>query len=209
MTGRGTRRLLRDVAAAAVAFAVVFAVGYLGGRAAMPTFRATVSDLPLETGDVPGEASITSLRADLAAAELPAAVLAATGVIEEQVLLDRGESLVGGLLLPSEDEPEALDLNARFTGGGASLTIKADQIGREETRTEGMTIVLTIDGMTFNPRAGMCALELREFGFATVQRPWGQASLPWYGGSITCTDVPELRSDEMVSFVAVFEYRNH
>ncbi|HSM02613.1 MAG TPA: hypothetical protein VK960_09290 [Acidimicrobiia bacterium] len=205
----GARRLLRDVGAATVAFVIVFAAGYLGGRAAMPAFRAAVGDVPLEADAGTGEVSIVSLRADLAAAELPAAVLASTGVVEAQMLLDRGESLVSGLFLPSEDEPEAIDLNTRFTGGDASLTIKADQMAREEARTEGMTIVLTANGMTFNPRAGMCTLELRDFGFTTVQRPWGQASLPWYGGSLTCRDVPELRSGEPLSFTAVFEYRSH
>ena len=211
MTADSTpRRLARDLMAAIAAFAIVFAVGYIGGRAAMPTFRLAVGELPVEDTDASGEVSLVDLRADLASLEGPAAVMAATGAIEGRLLLDHAEGLSNNaLLLPSEDEPPALDVHARFTGAEGSLTIKADQMARGEARTEGMTVVFASEGLTFNPRPGMCTLELDDFGFTTMQRPWGKISVPWYEGSLTCSEVPELRSEQAASFTVVFEMRSH
>ena len=213
MSGR-VRNAARDVLAATVAFALVFAVGYLGGRAAVPSFRVAADGIPAAE-ETPGESkpeevSIESLLADLASPEHPPAALAAFGAVEMRVVFDGVQSLAtNALLLPTDDEPEAIDLHVRFTTGDTTLTVKADQVARGEARTDTMTIVLTSDGMTFNPRAGMCTLELRDFGFTTIQRPWGLASIPWYGGSLICADVPELRSDETVSFTMVFELGGH
>ena len=196
--------------AAIVAFVIVFAVGYIGGRAAMPAFRAAAGDIPLQEVDSSGEVSIVALRADLVSAvDGAGALMAASGAVEGRFLLDRVESLVNGLFLPSDDEPEAIDLHVRLTGDDAALTIKADQIGRGESRTDGMTVVMTSDGSMFNPTPGMCTLSLDDFGFTTIQRPWGKASIPWYVGTLTCVEVPELRTDQTVSFTAVFESRSH
>jgi len=211
MTADSTpRRLARDLMAAVAAFVVVFAVGYIGGRAAMPSFRLAVGDLPVQGTDATAEVSTTELLADLAALDGPGAVMAASGAIESRLLLDHGEGLSNNaLLLPSDDEPSALDVHARFTGAEGSLTIKADQMERGEARTEGMTIVFASDGLTFNPRPGMCTLRLDDFGFTTLQRPWGKVSVPWYEGSLTCSEVPELRTEQAVSFTVVFEMRSH
>jgi len=207
---RRSRRVARDVSAAFLAFLVVFAVAYVVGRASMPGLPFALGDLPLEDAEDSGT-SIASLRADLVALESSGAVVATTGAVEAKLTLDRAESQVPWNWADEVADLDeiTLDLHLRLTGSDGTLTIKTDQIGRGEPRTDRMTVVFTTGGMTFNPRSGMCSLELRDVGYTTERRPWGEISLPWFDGQLVCTDVPELRSGDVVTFTAVFAYRDH
>jgi hypothetical protein len=207
---RRSRRVARDVSAASLAFLVVFAVAYVVGRAAMPGLPFAPGDLSLEGAGDSGT-SIASLRADLVALDSSGAVVATSGAVEAKLTLDRAESQVPWNWADEVADLDeiTLDLHLRLTGSDGTLTIKTDQIGRDEPRTDRMTVVFTTGGMTFNPRSGMCSLELRDVGYTTEQRPWGEISLPRFDGQLVCTDVPELRSGDAVTFWAVFAYQDH
>lgn len=204
------RRVAGDVLAAFVAFLIVFAVAYVVGRAAMPVFRLALGDIELvSAGDGgAGEVSVVALRADLAPFERPVALLQASGAVEGRVLLDRGEAR-GENRFPGDlqEGSEALiDVNVRFSGPDAVLTLIADQMPVGEPRSEGMTVVLTVGVQTFNAPRGACTLELIESGYRILSRPWGQLLTPYFAGHLACGEVAELRSGTPVSFVAVFDY---
>jgi hypothetical protein len=176
----------------------------------MPMFRSSLGDLDLAgSGDAgAGELSVVALRADLAPFERPVALLQASGAVDGRVLLDRGETQ-GGFFLPEDFEEGnvvPIDVNVRFSGSGAVLTLIADQMPVDEPRSEGMTVVLTSDGQTFTAARGACTLELIDSGYTILSRPWGQMLTPHFAGHLACGEVSELRSGVLVSFVAVFDY---
>lgn len=229
-TGGRARRLARDLAAAFVAFFLVFGVGYLFGRWTFPEFDAVpefeaASEFDA-AGELPGEepvpsedvsesaaeVSIASLRDALDDMEPPAALLAATGVVEGRLVFDGGESLSSGFLPVEFGEGEELtvDVNARFTGAGTTLTIVTDALAVGEERSESISVVLSTGGMMFFSQAEMCTIELQNLGFTTEasNMGFGQITKPFFDGHLTCMDVPELRSGELVTFKAVFELRN-
>jgi hypothetical protein len=200
----------RDLLFGLVAFLVVFATVYIVGRAAMPVFRSALGDIELaDAGDGgAGEVSVVALRADLAPFERPVALLQASGAVDGRVLLGHGEAQ-GGFFLPDDFEEGSVvpvDVNVRFSGSGAVLTLIADQMPVDEPRSEGMTVVLTSGGQTFNAARGACTLELIDSGYSILSRPWGQVLTPHFAGHLACGEVSELRSGNLVSFVAVFDY---
>ncbi|MEX1208380.1 MAG: hypothetical protein WEE36_07215 [Acidimicrobiia bacterium] len=204
------RRLGRDVSAAIVAFLVVFAVGYVAGRVAMPVFRSALGEIELPSAGEggAGEVSVVAMRADLAPFERPVALLQASGAVDGRVLLDHGETQGGFFLRDDFEEGSVvpIDVNVRFSGSGAVLTLIADQMPVDEPRSEGMTVVLTSGGQTFNAARGACTLELIDSGYKVVSRPWGELLTPHFAGHLACGEVAELRSGSLVSFVAVFDY---
>lgn len=227
-TGGRARHLARDLAAAFVAFFLVFGVGYLFGRWTFPEFDAVpeaasefdaAGESPVdgtasseEAVESTAEVSIESLRDALADMDPPAALLAASGVVEGRLVFDGGESLSSGFLPVEfgEGEELAVDVNVRFTGGGTTLTIVTDALAVGEERSEGISVVLSTDGMMFFSQAGMCTIELQDLGFTAEASNMGigQITKPFFEGHLTCVDVPELRSGELVTLKAVFELRN-
>lgn len=207
------RRLGSDLAAASVAFSLVFGVGFLLGTWMIPPVDAAheldmaAGEIPVEDSAPAGEVSLASLRGELADMEPPAALLVAEGVIEGRLVFDRGESLHNVFAVDiGEGEELTMDVNARFTGGDATLTIVSDALARGEVRSEGVSVVLVAQGMTFFSQAGMCTIELQDLGFKTENSIYGQLLVPFFEGHLTCADLSEIRSGELVGLTAVFEF---
>lgn len=205
-------RALRDLGVGLIGFALILAVSHTVGRAMVPSFPQALGNIEIpRVGDGgSSEVSVVSLRADLAPLERPVALLQASGAVDGRLLLDRGESQ-GGIFLPEDyeegDELLLVDVNVRFSGSGSALTVVADQMPTDQPRSEGMTVVLTSGQQTFTAGRGACTLELVESGYTVLSRPWGQVLVPHFAGSLVCDEVSELRSGDLVSFIAVFDYK--
>jgi hypothetical protein len=114
----------------------------------------------------------------------------------------------------------ALDLNMSYQsafnagesarGGDTTFTITARGLEVGAERTERYSIILVAAGKMYSAQDGQCVLELLELDFTTVPPFFGNGGddriMPIFLGQVTCEDVKELRSDDTVSFTAVFHY---
>jgi hypothetical protein len=216
--GRRTRG--NDLFAALVAFLVVFGVIYAVGRASIPTFRSTMADLvdgrSATSSPEPADsyaALLDALRVEQAFLGVPA-LLEVDGEVEGRFALGSAEAppvwipLQGDPPEPGQGFP--VDVHVRFLAAAATLTVVADQAETGVVRSDRLTVILTTEGRTFASRAGQCSLELTSAGHAGETNPWvGLIIVPFYAGQVRCTDVGDLRSDDTISFVAVFSYDSH
>jgi hypothetical protein len=225
-------RFRRDLAVAGLGFLVIFSVAFVVGRALVPAGPLALGEIsaPPEGSSDGGVLSLADLHAELAGDAFGSiAVLQASGAIEGtfRLGLNYREWMEHGVL-----EGPALDLNMsyvsyqsgfdEFGGGGEgadgvvdqdldstfTLTAPGLEVGTE--RTERYTIILLAAGKMYSAQDGQCVLELLELDFTTVPPFFGNIGddriMPVFLGQVTCEDVKELRSDDTVSFTAVFHY---
>jgi hypothetical protein len=214
-------RFWRDLAVAGFGFLLIFSVAFVVGRALVPAGPLALGEIsaPPEGSSDGGVLSLADLHAELAGDAFGSiAVLQASGAIEGtfRLGLNYREWMEHGVL-----EGPALDLNMsyvsyqsgfdEFGGGGDStftLTAPGLEVGTE--RTERYTIILLAAGKMYSAQDGQCVLELLELDFTTVPPFFGNIGddriMPVFLGQVTCEDVKELRSDDTVSFTAVFHY---
>jgi hypothetical protein len=208
-----------DLLAALVAFLVVFGVIYAVGRASIPTFQSTLEKMAAGTTATGAEqadshaALLDALRVERLALGVPA-LIEVEGEVEGRFAL--GSAHAPPVWIPLQGDPPEpgqgfpVDVQVRFLAANATLTVVADQAEAGVLRSDRLTVILTTDGRTFASYPGQCSLELTTAGHAGETNPWvGLIIVPYYTGQVRCTDVGDLRSDDTVSFVAVFSYDSH
>ncbi|HSM02611.1 MAG TPA: hypothetical protein VK960_09280 [Acidimicrobiia bacterium] len=213
------RRALRDAGVAIIGFALILGISYTLGRAYVPAFPQALGDAALipSTTVVEGEdepLTIEEMHAEVAADGYPAvAFLQSQGVLEGRFQLnleDYREWQDEGV-----EEGSTLDLDMRYYSGfdpdQPSFTITARGIEVGEIRTDRYTVVVSWEAKTFLAQPGQCAIELLDLRFTTLPPPFGAASsedrtMPVFLGQAVCEDVNELRTDERISFMVVFDY---
>jgi hypothetical protein len=208
-----------DLRAALVAFLIVFSLIYAVGRALIPTFRSTLQELAAGTttgasGQAdPHAALLDALRVERLSLGVPA-LLEVDGEVEGRFAL--GSAHAPPVWIPLQGDPPEpgqgfpVDIQVRFLAADATLTVVADQAEAGVLHSDRLTVILTTDGRTFASQPGQCSLELTTAGYAGETNPWvGLIIVPYYTGQVRCTEVGDLRSDDTVSFVAVFSYDSH
>ena len=196
---------------ALIGFAVVFSVVYAFGRLFIPSFGpsqlAGVLATQGEASQSAGSRLLHDLHADLLTLPGSAAVVEVSGVISQRFVLVNLDSfgLLLGEGLPTVDSP--IDLKLSLSGQGATLSIvsKGVVLGGPQ-RVARMTVVFSTGGMTFYPLADNCVLELLESALLIRAVGDGQMWLADYLGQVSCSDVPEIRSGQLIDFTAVYRY---
>lgn len=216
----GPRNQSSDLFAALVAFVVVFGVIYAVGRASIPTFRSTMAEVLVEatppSAPEPDDSLaglFDALRVEQLSMGVPALVEVDGGIVGRFAL---GTAQAPPVWIPLQGDPPEpgegfpVDIDVRFHAADAMLTVVADQAEAGVSRSDRLTVILTTAGRTFASQSGDCSLELTSAGYAGETNPWvGLIIVPYYTGQIRCTDVADVRSDDSVSFVAVFAYDSH
>ena len=202
--------LRRDLLVAVIGFGVVFALVYAMGTAFLPASER--AGLVAQSADSE-HALLDELMASLAD-RADAAVIEVAGEVSVRSVLSTAESPF--LWVPQDTPPEEhrpggpVDVDVRYTGGGLTLAIQADRMVEGLARTEGWTILLTMDGHSFNAHAGECTVELTRSGSVLDPTPTGAAGLllawPYFVGHVTCREISDIRSPGTVSFTAAFNY---
>jgi hypothetical protein len=193
-------RVRDDLLVAVFGFLVVFSVVYTVGRHFIPSDELVSV---LATADQDDGGLLLDLQIDLleggystAPGGQGAAAAQVSGIVETRLVLDHVDRSSASL---SEDG-ESIDVSVTFRGAEGLLQLAAGGVTVGVPTAERVNVTLTTDGKTFFGVDGMCVLELARFE-ADVDAPRG-----WeWGGHITCTDVPEVRSDGTASFTVVFE----
>jgi hypothetical protein len=196
---------------ALIGFAAIFSVVYAFGRLYIPTFGPTPLAAVLATQGEANQSAdsrlLHGLHADLLTLPGSAAVVEASGAISQRFVLVNLDSfgLLLGEGLPTVDSP--IDLKLNLSGEGATLSVvsKGVVLGGPQ-QVARMTVVFSTGGKTFYPPADNCVLELLESELLIREVGDGQMWLPDYLGQVSCTDVPEIRTGELVDFTAVFRY---
>jgi len=209
-------RFRRDLAVAGVGFLLIFSVAFVVGRVMVPAAPLALGEIvppSILDGSTDGAGlSLADLHAAVAGDAFGSiAILQASGAIEGTFRLHFDYRDWMGIGVP---EGPALDLNMRYLSGVGSddssftITARGLEVGTE--RTERYTIILLAAGKMYSAQDGQCVLELLELDFTTVPPFFGNVGddriMPVFLGQVTCEDVKELRSDDTVSFTAVFHY---
>jgi hypothetical protein len=207
-------RFRRDLAVAGLGFLVIFSVAFVVGRVIVPAAPLALGEIsaPPEGSSDGGVLSLGDLRAEVAGDAFGSiAVLQASGAIEGTFRLHFDYRDWMGIGVP---EGPALDLRMRYLSGvesdDSSFTITAQGLEVGTERTERYTIILLAAGKMYSAHDGQCVLELLELDFTTAPPFFGDIGddriMPVFLGQVTCEEVRELRSDDTVSFTAVFHY---
>jgi hypothetical protein len=194
-------RVRRDLLVAVGGFLVVFSVVYTLGRYFIPSDELVSVLATADQGDDGG--LLLDLQLDLLEggyATEPgsrgAAVAQVSGAVEARLLLDDVDRFSAS---PSEDG-ESIQFSVTFSGAHGLLQLSAVGAAVGVPTSERVNATLTTDGKTFFGKDGACVLVLDRFE-ADPDAPRG-----WeWAGHVTCTDVPEVRSDGTASFTVVFE----
>jgi hypothetical protein len=213
-------RFRRDLAVAGLGFLVIFSVAYVLGRAIVPAAPPALGEIsaPPDGSSDGLVLSLGDLHAEVAGDAFGSnAVLQASGAMEGlfRLYFNYREWMEHGVL-----EGLALDLNMSYQsafnagesarGGDTTFTITARGLEVGAERTERYSIILVAAGKMYSAQDGQCVLELLELDFTTVPPFFGNGGddriMPIFLGQVTCEDVKELRSDDTVSFTAVFHY---
>ncbi|MEX1207759.1 MAG: hypothetical protein WEE36_04010 [Acidimicrobiia bacterium] len=197
-----TRRVGRDVLVAGVGFWVILSVVYAVGRHLIPSSEIiAVLATSVRVDQDGNESMLFDLRTDLLAVGYStesgaqgAAVAQVSGAVEDRLLLDHVDRTSVSL-----DEDEQIHLAATYRGARGVLLVAASGLTVGLSTSEQVSVTLTADGKTFIGTGGACIMELSRFESDT-SRGWEWA------GHVTCTDVPEIRSEATASFTVVFEY---
>lgn len=190
------RRVQEDLLVAVIGFLVVFSVVYTVGRHFIPSDELVSVLAAADQGD-------GGLLLDLVEGGYPtapgsqgAAVAELSGVVEGRLLLDHVDRYSASL---SEDG-QSIHVSVTFSGAQGLLQLSAVGAAVGVPTSERVNATLTTDGKTFFGKDGVCVLELTQFETdPDAPRGWEWA------GHVTCTDVPEVRSDGTASFTVVFE----
>jgi hypothetical protein len=207
-----TRAIRQDLSAALIGFGVVFTIVFVVGRMFLPSSGLGIAQVVAQGADQQ-TSLLEELGLELAGLNEDGAVIEWSGAIA-------GRSVLDHLTIPFEWVPTEetgdyrpdgpVDMSARFSRGGGTLSVIAGQAVAGQVRTEALTILLTIDGQSFTSKAGDCTLELSRAGYNVDLTPTGAAGLviatPYFTGHVTCEDVTDIRSGDTVSFTAVFKY---
>jgi hypothetical protein len=201
-------RLRRDLLVALMGFGVVFALVYVTGRALLPS--SDLAELVAQSADTE-HVLLDDLRADLSALGRSAAVIEVSGAVAGRSVLDNANVPYVFERLGAEADPYGpgmpIDLDVRYSSRGVTLAMIIPQVEPGVVRIEGMTIVFTVEGRSFNARAGDCMVELTRSGYLLGETASSFVlAWPYFAGQVTCEEVRELRSDDTVSFTAVFHY---
>jgi len=226
------RRVMRDVGVAMVGFTLILGVSYTLGRAIVPSFPQALGGTDLspsttvaEAGD-DGRLTIEEMHADLATDDFPAmAFLQSRGALEGRFHLNLTD--YRGWQDEGVEEGSTLDLDMRYLSGFDSscgsfggtcdaadeptFTITARGLRVGDVRTEQYTVVVAWEAKTFLAQPGQCTIELLDLAFTMLPPPFGVESsgdrtMPVFLGQAVCEDVKELRTDEVISFMVVFDY---
>lgn len=200
------RRLGKDLGVVVIAFWLVFSAAFLVGRASMPSTSLLSTAVGGSESPLLGE-----LRTDLAALGRSAAAIEVTGAIAGRWVLDNPNVPYEFVPLGAEADPyrpgTPIDLDVRYESDGVTLAMVIRQLGPGIVRTEAMTILVAVEGRSFNAHAGDCTVEPTRSGYLPEQTPSGFALYwPYFAGHATCTAIADIRSGETISFTAVFEY---
>ncbi|MBI5157166.1 MAG: hypothetical protein HZA58_04040 [Acidimicrobiia bacterium] len=189
---RGTR-LGRDVLAGSITIGLVVAATVLASWAFVPE---TVTDTT--TGSTEASAAIDPV-AEIAALPDPAALMYASGAVEGRLLFD-------GIVPHFEWGPQdtsSNDIDVQYRGSGIKLTLVAKGVIIGERRTDRVTAVLTVQGMTFFAHDGECELLVARFEY--LEPTDGTSRLvPSFAGMMTCA-VSEVRSGDALSYTVAFD----
>ncbi|HEX9762832.1 MAG TPA: hypothetical protein VGA97_07020 [Acidimicrobiia bacterium] len=197
-------RVRQDVLVAAVAFSVVFSVVYTLGRHFIHSHEIVSVLATIDPADQDGDGGLLlDLQNELLAVGYStepdrqgAAVAEVSGVVEARLLLDHVDRSSASL----SADGESIHLSVTFSGAQGLLQLAASGVTLDVPTSEQVNATLTTDGRTFFGKDGACVLELARFeADADAPRGWEWA------GHVTCTDVPEVRSDGTASFTVVFE----
>ena len=188
------RQVGRDLTAASIAIGLVVLTTYVASRALIPS--AAPPDGAPET---------TSGRDPVAEVEaLPesAAVIDASGFVDARLVL---YYFVRSFQQESRPDGSSNDVDVKYRGSGAELTVLVRGITVGVPRTDRMTIILTLDGKTFNVHPGDCTLTFSRFEyFASHADP--TRLVPSFAAELQCSDLSALRSGETLSLIAAFDY---
>ncbi|MEX0825396.1 MAG: hypothetical protein WD184_01360 [Acidimicrobiia bacterium] len=193
------KQVREDLLVAVIGFLVVFSAVYTIGRHFIPSDELVSA---LAAADQDDGGLLLDLHLDLVeggysttSGSQGAAVAQVSGVVEDRLVLD----VSGYSASPSEDG-DSINVSATFSGDQGLLQLSAVGAVVGVPTSERVSATLTIDGKTFFGNDGACVLELAQFE-ADPDAPRG-----WeWAGHVTCTDVPEIRSDGTASFTVVFE----
>lgn len=109
-------------------------------------------------------------------------------------------------------EGPLLDLDAAYSGDGASVRIAAREMEEGVPRRDRFTVIINAGGQAFNALPDDCTLELVSLEFVDLPGRLGMTGLPErrnmprYTGEIVCNGVTDLRGEGEVSFALVFVY---
>lgn len=222
------RRFGRDVVVGLIGFGVVFSLVYATGKAfeppepqaalAQPNVAYDI-DLAEEAGSDP--TLLEDLGAELVALEEPsAAIVDISGAIEERLVLQSADL---GLFSsetgePNPDPESPLDLNIKYSGGQAALSLILRDTSVGVPQTDNMDVILSVGPKSWFAHAGDCTLELLDMDWIVMSVPMPalvgggpvvERLSPAFAGVVSCKDVTEVRSGEIASFSAVFTFGPH
>lgn len=209
--------VVRDVVVALVGFSLVSAFVFVGGRLLLPApaVSAILANLASTTvATTPGtpENPLTAARAELAD-------MGGGGAV---VVISEGRYSLPGVELLSDpcfgcsadgarsiERDLGVDIHARFSGGGAAVTLKADYVEVGVPRTEGIVLAISADGLTYNALPGQCTITLlRSEHFKYPGSIGFFLSIKSFSGEVECPALEELRGGPLASVVAVFGYQD-
>lgn len=228
------RRFGRDVVVGLIGFGVVFSLVYATGKAfeppepqaalAQPNVAYSI-DLTKEAGSDP--TLLEDLGAELVALEEPsAAIVDISGAIEERLVLQSADlGRFGSETLfdsetgePNPDTEGPLDLNIKYSGGQAALSLILREATVGVPQTDNMDVILSVGPKSWFAHAGDCTLELLDMDWIVMSVPMPalvggspvvERVFPAFAGVVSCKDVTEVRSGEIASFSAVFTFGPH
>jgi hypothetical protein len=97
------------------------------------------------------------------------------------------------------------DIDVKYHGAGAELTLLVNGLTVNGPRTDRMTIVFTIAGMTFSAHSGDCTLTLTRFEYlASHVEP--SRLVPSFAGTLSCSGIADIRSGDELALNGAFDY---
>lgn len=227
---RGVLRPLgRDALMGLIGFGVFFTLVYAAGMALVPPKPGAALAQPdvavgIDLTEGPGSDPnlLEDLGAELAALEQPsAAIVSVSGVVEERLVLESAELGIynwptlpdTGELNPDAEGPH--DLNIKYSGGQAVLSLILRDTWVGEPQTDNMDVILSLGPKSWFTHAGDCTLELVDADWIVTSvvvpgwpggGPVGEIITPAFTGVVSCHHVAEVRSGDIASFSAVFSF---
>ncbi|HAX82294.1 MAG TPA: hypothetical protein DCY40_07000 [Actinobacteria bacterium] len=187
------QRVGQDLTAALIAVGLVLLTTYGASRVLIPAAPSPDDTEQTTSGRDP--------VAEVEALPESAAVIDASGFVEERLVL---YYFVRSFQW-SRPDGSSNDVDVKYQGSGAELTVLVRGITVGVPRTDRMTIVLTLDGKTFNAHPGDCTLIFTRFEyFASHADP--TRLVPSFAAELQCSDLSALRSGETLSLIAAFDY---
>jgi hypothetical protein len=217
----------RDAVVAAGAFFLIVSLVFLAGRwhlesplAGRLVERAAAAAIPDATGET-GALGLAAMRGRLTALGEPGAVVAISGAVTLDAVLDSAQpttdpclgclELIAG---PAREtrQGDPVQVGVRFWTGSTVLTVVAGGAPVGVPRSDDLTVSLNAAGKVFFDRECSLLVESSEHAiYRTVVQGEGDSvellELRGFSGVLECADLTNSTTGESVSLLAVFSYR--